>query len=63
MFFGCLMCAKDIAKQHNLTVTGTFQFSDYIPKNINVMKKIVEETYKITRGIFSALFLSFGRKL
>lgn len=41
---------QGLAKRHKLQVTNFYQFSDYIPKHIQEMQAIVEETYPKTRG-------------
>ncbi|XP_054260292.1 guanylate cyclase 32E-like [Macrosteles quadrilineatus] len=40
---------KDLAGEYNLSVTGVYEFNNYIPKDIQEMEKIVDDTYKRTR--------------
>ncbi|XP_046686758.1 guanylate cyclase 32E-like, partial [Homalodisca vitripennis] len=39
----------DLAGDYNLSVTGVYEFNNYIPKDIQEMEKIVADTYRRTR--------------
>lgn len=50
---GCwcwLVPLQDLAGDHNLSVTGVYEFNNYIPWYIQEMEKIVADTYRKTRG-------------
>lgn len=51
------MISQDLAGDHNLSVTGVYEFNNYIPKDIQEMEKIVADTYRKTRGKYLHIFV------
>lgn len=50
---------QELSAEYDLKVTATKKYSDYIPRDINQMDKIVAETFQITRSkILAFLFVA-----
>ncbi|CAH2235138.1 jg16129 [Pararge aegeria aegeria] len=47
---------KELSQSNGLTITAEHRFTDYIPRHISHMERIVDETYDKTRGKIFTMF-------
>jgi hypothetical protein len=49
---------QELSIQRGLSITGTYQVPDYIPKDIEHMERIVTQTFERTRGTVFCNYLT-----